>query len=912
MKKVNLMMIFLPLVLFALLAVVVINQRQEWQQADESSAAMASAVATDEAKLTAQLIEAQATITALQLVSDNAIQSAATIQTQLVDAETIAAEAVAERTSLKENLARQQKINTAYEAVLNSHLLRGSTPPAIEQSTLLAIEALERQNNPNTRFALQESLAILPQLEMEMETLHPDVRQLLWSGDGRFLLSYSWGSSEASQYQLWDAAAGKLLGKISARAYDSLYDWSADGRYLILDGWPDAPYVFDTTSRESILTLPNPTFSFGAALSPDNSLIAYSTDLKVEPDNDNSHEYSYILVVKNMLTGEEILSKVIEPTRERTVSSYEKIAFSADGRYVAGANFFSMDIWDLTTKQIVGQLPLTVSWPELVLFSTDNAYVGVAGFDGVQVWSLKDGVEVTLQHPLEGVLQTLRFSTDSEYLVGTRQEKWDAGEGGSWYEGKNGTQVWEMATGQEILHLPEVNVGASFISDTHNLLTANEADTIQVWDIDSGKLLIQSQLAEQQSVALHPTEGYIAGVNGKGEIHVWSPEPFFATQTIYPMTVSENYRAPDNLSLMAYFPDGTILATASWDGIIRFWDSETGQEQDVLSGTSTIRKLVFSPSGNNMVIGGGNYPSPAPDWEEVGLTYIQGISTDQFISLTHDIHIKDVAFAPDGHTFATVSNLVQIWNADTGEEIQVCAPDVTPLKIVFSPNGSKLIVLAESVIVVCDAESGETFQQLLPQVNSQFRQMALHPDGHLLAVTESHAVRVWNLETETIVTTLPTSNSKLTVFSPDGRYLGILFDRPSAQNSFLTIWEVGTWQSVMERPERSLYDFAFSPDSNYLALTNQEGVVWVVSLIDGREINRLQDNISKIQIAFRPDGKQIALLGQSEKVVLWTWNPGDWVNEACSRLSKNLTHSEWDTYFYNEPYRATCDSLQSQ
>ncbi len=799
----------------------------------------------------------------------------------------------------------------AQAAALNSHLLRNSSPPLIEQSILLAIEALQRQNNPDTRFALQETLSVLPQLKMEMTTSHPDASQLLWSDDGRFLISRGSGLRGESSYQLWDVATGELLEQLPVTVYDGIYDWSDDGRYLILRGWPDETFVFDTVTNRSILSRPDTTFGLAAAFSPDNNLIAYSTDIKVEPNNEESREYAYILVIYDLSASEEIMFKLIEPARERTVASYDAMAFSGDGRYVAGASLLRMDIWDLVTQQIVAQFPLEIDWPEAALFSPDNTYVAVSGFDGTQVWNLAEGFELPLGNPFSGDLQTLRFSADGKYLVAAREERWDAGEGGSWYQGQNGTQVWEMSTGEEVLRLPEVNAGASFIGDTHNLLTINQDDAIQIWNIDARKMLVQSQLNAQRGIAIHPTGDYVAGVDENGTIRIWSPEPFLTTQTISPMTITENYRSPDNLTLVTYSPDGSILATASWEGIVRLWATQTGQEQISITKTRVIRDLVFNPDGTSMIIGGGNYLSPAPDWQAAGFTFIQEIATGQSITLTHDIHVRDVAFAPNGRTFATASNMTQLWDADNGDEIWACAPDIEPLKLLFSPTGDKLIVLAERTIVVCDVGNGQTLKQIQPQGNSQFQQMVLHPDGRLLAVSEPNAVNVWNLETEMIVASFPVDRGKL-MFSPNGRYLGTMPLRPSASNSLLTIWETETWQPVLESPERLLNDFAFSPDSHYLALANDKGAAWVLSLPDGREINRLQEHIPTVQVAFNPDGKQIALLGEWEKVLLWRWNPDDWINEACGRLSRNLTQTEWTTYFPGEQHHATCARLPFQ
>ena len=911
MKKANWYLIFFGFLLLVSSIVLIVTERNQWQEAGETAVATVSAAAAREAVLTEQLTAVQETAVAQQLTLTELRMAsaaiAATREAQFVEAERTVASALSQQTTLAESLATQQQLNAAQTAALNSNLLLNSSPQLIDLSTLLAIEAVQRQNNPATRLALQESLSVLLELVTEMERPHTDAYRLTWGNDGRFVISQSWEGG--LNYRFWHAENGSLVEQIPVLLLDDVSAWSEDGRYLVEDNWPDGPSVFDTVANTTILTLPAPTFfGYEVTFSADNSLMAYSTGIESEEPS----EHTFIFALYDLSAGEEIMFKVIEPARERIVASYDAIAFSGDGRYVVGASNLRMDVWDLAAQQIVAQFPLHVSFPEIALFSPDDTYIAVSGVNGTQVWNLVEGVEIPLNSSLSGNLQTVRFSADSQYLVVTRQDRREVGEDGAGYVGHNGTQVWEMSTGAEILRLPESNTDASFIEDTHRLLTINQADAIQIWDVDTREMLGQSQLNAQKGVAINPTGETIAGVDESGNIRIWSSEPFLTTQTIRPMTLTENYRSLDNLNLITYSPDGATLATASWDGIVRLWASETGQEQSTIAIEGVIRDLVFNSDGTSLIIGGGNYPSPAPDWQGFGYTFIQEIATGQTITLTHDIHVRDVAFAPNGRTFATASDITQLWHADTGEAIWTCAPDTEPMQLLFSPEGDKLILLAEKTIVVCDVNTGQILSQLQLPGDAQFRQMALHPDGRLLATAETNSIKVWNLETEEVVVSFPVDSGKL-AFSPDGRYLGALPLKSATTNKLLTVWETANWEPVFQSPLRSLADFAFSPDSNYLAFANDKGATWVVSLPDGQEVNHLQEQIPVAQIAFHPDGKQLALLGEWETVVLWRWNPTDWIDEACGRLLRgNLTQAEWSTYFPDEPYHATCASSSIQ
>lgn len=165
--------------------------------------------------------------------------------------------------------------------------------------------------------------------------------------------------------------------------------------------------------------------------------------------------------------------------------------------------------------------------------------------------------------------------------------------------------------------------------------------------------------------------------------------------------------------------------------------------------------------------------------------------------------------------------------------------------------------------------------------------MALHPNGRLLAIAETNTVYIWDMLSNDVVVSLPVPEinrrAKLT-FSPDGRYLANMSHWSSDPDRPLTVWESETWQPIMTSSKQRLEDFAFSPDSNALAFANGNGDVWVVEVDSGHEINRLPETIRSDELVFRPDGKQLAILGWGGDVLLWRWNPEDWIIEACERL----------------------------
>ena len=57
-----------------------------------------------------------------------------------------------------------------------------------------------------------------------------------------------------------------------------------------------------------------------------------------------------------------------------------------------------------------------------------------------------------------------------------------------------------------------------------------------------------------------------------------------------------------------------------------------------------------------------------------------------------------------------------------------------------------------------------------------------------------------------------------------------------------------------------------------------------------------------------PSGRYL-LTRSSYQNSAWLIDSDRLVTDACSRLSRNLTQQEWQQYFDDEPYRATCPNL---
>jgi WD40 repeat protein len=112
------------------------------------------------------------------------------------------------------------------------------------------------------------------------------------------------------------------------------------------------------------------------------------------------------------------------------------------------------------------------------------------------------------------------------------------------------------------------------------------------------------------------------------------------------------------------------------------------------------------------------------------------------------------------------------------------------------------------------------------------RGLAFSPDGRtLVASLGDGAVKVWEVASRRLLTTLSTNYNRVVAFSPDGKLLAATHafrvEKGKVQEAGVRFWDTTTWreQPALSGHNDYLFGLAFSADGRLMATACQSGQV---------------------------------------------------------------------------------------
>ena len=281
---------------------------------------------------------------------------------------------------------------------------------------------------------------------------------------------------------------------------------------------------------------------------------------------------------------------------------------------------------------------------------------------------------------------------------------------------------------------------------------------------------------------------------------------------------------------VAFSPNGTQLASASFDCTIMLWDVATSELQATLVGHGqAVTGVSYSPDGKRLVSGcrDGNLKV----WDTVTHACVGTV-------LHQGGRVYGVCWSPAGDYIASVAwnsshDPVCLWNAAT-LELSKALPEATPsIGVCFSPDAQRVVVGGAD-----------------------------------------HCVRVWDVATATLLATLSHHSNYVynVAYSPDGRFFA-----SASWDHTAVVWDAKTLavHKVLAEAADIVNDVCLSPDGLQLATaagqnTFTDSSVRVYDTVSGTMLAKHDGHVrGVIAVAQSPDGKLLANGGYDSHVRVW-------------------------------------------
>ena len=606
------------------------------------------------------------------------------------------------------------------------------------------------------------------------------------SYDGQLIAT---GSSDKTII-LWRSSDGKQIHSFRGSTSGISYiEFNREGNTILSLSSDGEIILWDITSGDEIrrMSLPGDRFTC-ASFHPEKSEIVTGSQ--------NSGVSTWDIMGGEKIREFAAVPKDLISATGFTYSETGSVVFSSDGKFIiAGAGDNTAILWDAKTGEEIRKYKKTgttcTSCIAEARITSDNRYVITGRRDSIKMYERSSGSLIREFYGRGGSMAGVTISNDAKYVAAIEY---------------GAAKVWDIETGKLIVQAGDYSqnrvLSIALSPDGNRMLTAGEKRITTVWNIATGDKIMT-------------LEGYLNKVD----------ERILADPYMY-------WAALVNEAKLS--PDGKYIAIGRTGNNAKIIEFKTGRVYETLKGhKSMVISLCFSPDGKYLATGGLD-----------GRAIVWNVETGDSIRVIkfpdEKLAIFSVDISADGKMLATADwgGYVYIWDIATGDRIQVVSPHERSgvYQVKFSSNGVYFISAGlDGKLKLTEIDTGQevrVFTGHTELVNS----INLSPDGNKIITSgQDGTIRVWDFYSGLQVLRIRAHEGGVynAKFDFSGEYI------VSGGDDFLVKeWDASTGEIICELAghQGGVGDINITKDLKYIISGSRDGSLRIWDLPEEKEI----------------------------------------------------------------------------